>query len=299
MVMFCAVTIGSVSSGVINAYFNFAGWRTVFVAGAVMPLVILPLLAVWLPESAEFLALKSDDHARLGAILARVNPGQRIDADARFALDDPGSAGFAVYELFRDGRAARTILYWIMMASALIGNYFFLNWLPTLLHGAGITAGEIVQITIAFQIGAMLGTLILARLAVTYGPFAVIAGSYFCAALAYLVLSSVGSSFAVMFAINFFIGAFTIGTQSASNASAAILYPTGIRSTGVGWGLGIGRVGGTLGPSIAALLVGFGWPMAKLFSIAALSPFIASCAAVAIAIVLRKALRQPVPASVT
>jgi hypothetical protein len=60
-------------------------------------------------------------------------------------------------------------------------------------------------------------------------------------------------------------GAFIVGAQPAINVLAATLYPTALRATGVGWTLGVGRVGSIVGPVAAAQLLALHWSLETLF----------------------------------
>ncbi len=72
MTMFCGFSLGGVVSGVLAAWLIPAfGWRSVFIAGGVFPLLLAPFLLMWLPESVRYLALGGLDNQRVGRLLAR------------------------------------------------------------------------------------------------------------------------------------------------------------------------------------------------------------------------------------
>jgi AAHS family 4-hydroxybenzoate transporter-like MFS transporter len=124
----------------------------------------------------------------------------------------------------------------------------------------------------------LLGSLVAARLVVSYRPFHVAALGYTMAALLLLSLGKFGSGYAAVLMVNPLLYFFLIGDQNIVNAMAGQLYPPKIRSTGTGWGIGIGRSGGILGPSIAGLLLAFHWTPGRLFMLAAF-PTLATAAA--------------------
>ena len=70
-----------------------------------------------------------------------------------------------------------------------------------------------------------------------------------------------------------------VGGQTAANALAAGAYPTAARATGVGWALGIGRVGSIVGPLIGGLLLSLHWSTEALFGVAAIPALGAAAAA--------------------
>ena len=55
------------------------------------------------------------------------------------------------------------------------------------------------------------------------------------------------------------------GGQNSSIALAAVFYPAEIRGTGVGWALGMGRLGGIAGPSVVGLLLNAHWQPEQIF----------------------------------
>jgi AAHS family 4-hydroxybenzoate transporter-like MFS transporter len=68
------------------------------------------------------------------------------------------------------------------------------------------------------------------------------------------------------------------GGQKSVIALAAIYYPSSLRSTGVGWALGIGRLGGIAGPLIVGVMYSAHWTPAEVFRVAALPVLVAGCA---------------------
>ena len=73
-----------------------------------------------------------------------------------------------------------------------------------------------------------------------------------------------------------------VGGQAAANALAATLYPTAVRSTGVGWALGIGRIGAILGPSLGGFLLAAHVSVRNVFLLAMIPAVIAALAALSI-----------------
>jgi AAHS family 4-hydroxybenzoate transporter-like MFS transporter len=291
MLMYCAFTIGGVVGGAAAAgLMQEWGWRAVFVVGGILPLLLAPFLMLFLPETVQFLVLTGRT-GRVGRLLAKLNPTSVAPADGVYVLaDDTGRGGFQVAELFRHGYAPRTLLLWWIFFVTLVALFFYTTWLPTLLNGQGISPGRIVAITGASQFGGLAGSLLVAWLMIYLRPFTIISMGYAIAAVAMLALAWVGNSTSVLLVANFLVGVFLIGTQNALNANAAPLYPPAMRSTGVGWGIGIGRIGGVLGPSIAGLLLALHLPPTSLFMLAAAPPLLAAAIALAIG---RAAAVQP------
>lgn len=289
MIMFCGFSLGAALGGVASAVMiHDFGWRSVFVAGGILPLLGALVVWRWLPESVRFLVLNGGDKARIAGIMRRIDP----------SLDRPGVAFVAdehkvdkspIRQLFADQRAVLTCLLWVVFFMSLMVLYFLSNWLPTVINDAGIPVHTAALITAMLQVGGTAGTLVLGRLFDKVSPFFALAAIYLLAAgfIAAIGLSG-GSTTALVVAI-FGAGFCVIGGQIGANSLAAKSYPTSIRATGVGWSLGIGRIGSVLGPVIGGMLLSMQWSMRELFLASAVPVLIAAAAALAIGLNARRA----------
>jgi AAHS family 4-hydroxybenzoate transporter-like MFS transporter len=259
-----------VLAGVFSAYFLRLGWPAVFYVGGALPILLAPVLLVALPESLNYLVARGTRGAEIAHILDKLAPGSRHSADDRFVMKQAYEKKVQVPELFRDGYARRTILLWMSLFISLITLFSLTNWLPTLLNSLGITAKQIVTITGVAQAAGLLGSLVAARLMVSYRPFRVAAAGYGLGAVLLVVLGMIGSGFGALLAINCLLYFFLIGDQNIVNAMTGAIYPPKIRATGSGWAIGIGRIGGIIGPSIAGALLAAHWVPSQLFVVAAI-----------------------------
>jgi AAHS family 4-hydroxybenzoate transporter-like MFS transporter len=275
MIMYISLAVGSVAAGYSYGYLEAFGWRTVFIIGGLAPIVLSPLFITLLPESLVQQVMRGADAAGINATLARLEPG-RTFTDTTFAVDKENQEGFQPAQLFADGRAAITTTLWAVFFSSLVALYFFNNWIPILLTGSGLNKHEIVTITTSLQWGGVAGTLIAAPVVLKFGGFRTASIGYLLAAAAMLVLSLGQGTFVFLAIATFVVGTFLIGTQSILNASTANVYPPSMRSTGVGWGFGIGRIGSVISPAIAGVLLAMQWQPAALFMIAAIPTVLAS-----------------------
>ncbi len=272
MVMFCGFPLGSTIGGLISSPLMEAyGWRAVFIMGGVAPLVILPLLMFALPESVRFLAVRGAAEDKIGRILKRINPDISVkDFIAGVQAEKAGAPkGLTVPQLFAEGRAASTLLLWVTFFMSLLVYYFLVNWLPTLVRESGLPLKLAIYSTAILNLGGVAGALVLARLLDRFSPYIVLGLTYLATAgfVALVAYGTTSASFLMVAAALAGFGA--AGGQIGSNALAAALYPTAIRSTGVGWALGVGRVGAILGPLIAGALLGMNWsPQAIILSAA-------------------------------
>lgn len=297
MVMYCGFTIGGVFGGWIASFVLPFGWQWLFYIGGSVPLLLAPVLVAALPETVEFLVNNGGDPAKIGRILARVRPGYIAPAGARFVLEHQNAGGFQLLELFRHGRAVRTLLLWGIFFSSLVALFSFTSWLPTLLNGLGLSAGQIVGITGAVQGGGLIGSLLLARIILRIRPFLVVASGYLLASVCLVVFSRMPAVYPLLFGAGLVTGTCLVGTQNLLNAMSAQLYPAAIRSTGVGWAFGIGRTGAILGPSLTGLLLSYHFAAADLFACAAVPPAVAGAIALVLLRRIRvEAAREPVAA---
>jgi MFS transporter, AAHS family, 4-hydroxybenzoate transporter len=278
MVMFVGFSIGAALGGLLAAaLIPQFGWRSVFVVGGVAPLLLAPILALRLPESVRFLALTGDASARVAELLALVNAKAVFAAGTRFVVNEPALKGIPVRHLFSGGRALATLLLWVVFYMSLLDIYFLSNWLPTVLNDLGASIPEAAVISSMLQVGGVIGTFALGNIIDRFS-FRALALVYFIGVFAVGGIGQLGHS-AIFVSIAIFVAGFCIvGGQIAANALAAGYYPTSVRATGVGWALGVGRVGSIVGPLIGGVLLSLKWTAGEVFLTAALA---ALCAAVA------------------
>jgi AAHS family 4-hydroxybenzoate transporter-like MFS transporter len=164
------------------------------------------------------------------------------------------------------------------------------NWLPALLRQAGVPLDKAIVSTALLNLGGIAGALVFARLIDRLGPYRVLLAAYAAAGVATFAIGRMTQAeFPALMAMVFVAGFCVIGAQISINALASGLYDTEIRSTGVGWALGVGRAGSIVGPVVGGLLVGTGVALESLFAVAALPAWMA---AVAVALLARRTMRR-------
>jgi len=284
MIMFCGFSIGAALGGVLAAgLIPRFGWRAVFMVGGIVPLVMLPLLIRALPESVRFLATAGRAPERVAALLKRISPHAAFAPNARFVVHETHLAGIPVGHLFREGRSPVTLLLWVVFFMSLLDIYFLANWLPTVLHDLGASVSAAALIGSMLQVGGVVGTFALG-IVIDRFSFRALALVYFGVVFAVGAIGQVGHS-AVLVSIAIFAAGFcVVGGQIAANALAAGFYPTSVRATGVGWALGIGRVGSIIGPLVGGVLLAHKWSTAAVFIAAAAAALCAALAAIALSL---------------
>jgi len=279
MVMFVGFSIGAALGGLLAAaLIPPFGWRSVFFVGGAAPLVLVPILAWRLPESVRFLALTGRADARVAELLTSVNAKAAFAAGTRFIVDEPALRGIPVQHLFRGGRTLATLLLWVVFFMSLLDIYFLSNWLPTVLNDLGASISEAAAIGSMLQVGGVVGTFALGSIIDRFS-FRALALVYFVAVFAVAAIGQLGHSAALVTLAIFVAGFCIVGGQIAANALAAGFYPTSVRATGVGWALGMGRVGSIVGPLVGGMLLSLKWSAGEVFVAAAAAGLCAALAA--------------------
>jgi MFS transporter, AAHS family, 4-hydroxybenzoate transporter len=121
----------------------------------------------------------------------------------------------------------------------------------------------------AFQVGGTLGTLGLAWMAGRFRFLTVLTASFAVASVSIALIGQPGLSLVLLFVVVFVSGWCTSGGQPAVNTLSATYYPTYLRSTGIGAGLGVGRVGAIVGPLLGGFALSHQWSGHEIFLAAA------------------------------
>jgi AAHS family 4-hydroxybenzoate transporter-like MFS transporter len=301
MIMFCGFSVGAALGGLLAAaIIPHFGWRSVFVVGGIAPLLLVPILALRLPESVRFLALTGRANARVAELLGLVNPKAAFAPATQFVVQEPGLEGVPVLHLFKSGRTLPTLLLWVVFFMSLLDLYLLSNWLPTVLNDLGASISTAAAVGSMLQVGGVVGTFVLGSVIDRFS-FRALALVYFIAVFAVAAIGQLGHSIVFVTMAIFAAGFCIVGGQIAANALAADFYPTSMRATGVGWALGIGRVGSIVGPLVAGAILGmklFGFALgtASIFIVAAAAALCASLAAFALSRLIRSgsvAIGQP------
>jgi MFS transporter, AAHS family, 4-hydroxybenzoate transporter len=274
----CGFTGGAALGGVLTALLiPVHGWRSVFVVGGIVPIVIALAMVLMLPESMQFMVASGRGRQRLANVLRRIAPELSIHTGMRYVSAEPPHSGSRVTALFADGRARVTLLQWGVNFMNLLNLFFLANWLPTIATDLGYDVAHAAVIGTTLQIGGVLGTLAMGPLIDRWGYFRVLGPCYLLASAAIVSMTSAASvSLLLLLAVVFISGFGIVGGQPANNSLSATLYPVTLRATGVGWSLGVGRAGSIVGPVVAGGLMQLHWNAQQLFCAAAVPALLAA-----------------------
>ncbi len=264
----------------LHQHFN---WPVIFLIGGGFPLALVVVMALWLPESPRFLAARANLASRDRALLQRLDivpePAGRHNLDL--------AHGNPIKMLFGEGYALQTILLWIIFFCSLLNLFLFVFWMPTVFHLIGMTPGQAVFASSFRDFGAIFAVLYLGLAIDKIGPERSLTFHYAAGAVFIGLIALVAMPYGVLLAVTFFAGVTIIGSQTGANAACGALYPARMRTSGLGWALGIGRLGGIAAPALGGYLLARGFPPTQIFLSAC---FFAIVAAVATALL---ALRGP------
>ena len=276
MATFTGAPIGGFLGGQLVALLLHQGfaWPVIFLIGGVFPVVLVLALAVWLPESPRFLAARAELRPRDRALLQRLDiaPGQ-IE---RHTIDLPH--GNPIKMLFGEGYALQTMLLWVIFFASLLNLFLFAYWMPTVLNLIGMTPSEAVFASSLRDFGAIWAALYLGPLIDRVGPERSLAFHYAAGAVFIGLIALVAMPSAMLLAVIFFAGMTIIGSQTGANATCGALYPARMRTSGLGWALGIGRLGGIAAPALGGYLLARHMPPTHIFLSACVFAIVAAVA---------------------
>jgi AAHS family 4-hydroxybenzoate transporter-like MFS transporter len=280
--VFMGFALGQILAGVVAGFvLPAAGWRVVLAVGAALALLISVILVVWLPESVRFLMVAKAASARIARIMRRVDPTGSYPVDSRFRSNNPKAVGLPIGSLFTHGRAPHTLLFWVAFFGNLLVIFFVLSWFPALLQNSGLSMSVAIVATTLFSCGGAVGALSVGYLMNTLGVSVTIVGQLALSAALIVVIGSTRSAYELVWIASLLLGFGAQGAQTALNAVVANYYPTSIRSTGLGWALGIGRLGSIVGPILAGWMLTMHWSVSRIFLFAT-APALMAALAVAV-----------------
>jgi AAHS family 4-hydroxybenzoate transporter-like MFS transporter len=284
-------TAGAAIGGVIAAWMVPAfGWKSVFYAGGLLPLFIGLTMLFWLPESLQFLVQQGrpeKTRGRIGRWLKLIAPDRRIDDKSEFVISEKKNPGVSFIRLFHGGRGGGTVLIWVVNFLNLLNLYFLASWLPTVAQEAGYSPSTSILVGSTLQIGGTIGALSLGWFIHRLGFVPVLVSCFALACVNIALIGQPGMSLFVLISVVFITGIGIVGGQAGVNAMSATYYPTDLRSTGIGAGLGVGRIGSIIGPTLGEYMRA-AWPVHQLFYAAAVPALVAAL----VLLIFGKALSQ-------
>jgi AAHS family 4-hydroxybenzoate transporter-like MFS transporter len=299
VLMFTGITLGSGTPGAVAGWLvPTFGWKILFLIGGVVPLAVAVCVWFLLPESVKFLAKRPERQTELLKTARRMRPDLEIAPEAIFVAPPPAGTpahggmahapargvGFlGLREIFRGSLKFITPLLWICFITTLMANFFLNSWIPLILESNGLTPKEAALASAGYHVGGTVGGVLVSLLLNRYGYSAIVA-LFVLAPVAIFSMGLEGNSHAMVTIFTWLAGFAVLGVQFGNNACAGLIYPTEARSNGVGFALGIGRLGAILGPIAGGILIEQKTPLGELFGWAAAPMAAGALAAVGVTV---------------
>jgi benzoate transport len=257
--------IGAVIAGLVAAkVIPTEGWQQMFRIAGIASMFSVPLILFFLSESIDFYLRTQPQNAleKLNKILAKMN----IQSLESLPIINKIKSKLPVGQLLKTDFKKPTLQLWAALFMAFAALFFLTSWIPKLTKDAGLSEKLAIYSLTVFNIGAFFGIITQGYFSSKYGLKKTLG---LILALTGVLMASfglfVGSDviLLVLALLGFGIQGGFVGLYSLS----ARLYPTEFRTTGVGWAMGAGRLGGIVGPLIGGLLIGAGLGIATNFLI--------------------------------
>ncbi|MDR7304292.1 MFS transporter [Haloactinomyces albus] len=236
------------------------GWRSVFLFGGIATAAALVLVFFWLPESLDFLVTRQPSRAlqRINALARRLGQAP-LDRLPERSSSAPSGTGANVRALFTPRLRRPTLLLWVAFFCVMFGFYFVTSWTPKLLIEAGLSQTQGVTGGMLLNLGGIFGAAAVGALAARFLLRNVMISYLVATAVLLAVFIASTSSLALAFVLGALIGLLVNGCVAGLYAVAPSLYDASVRTTGVGFAIGIGRAGAILSPTIAGVLLDANW----------------------------------------
>jgi MFS transporter, AAHS family, 4-hydroxybenzoate transporter len=258
LAIYCGFSLGFVAAGAVAAWaIPEYGWRSMLWIGAVAPLIVAILALIFLPESMDFLIRTKAQPESVWRVVRRVDSALPVQGPTQFVTEVVEQRS-AVRSLFSSGRGAGTLVIWIVFMLNLAEFYALQSWLPSILSNVGYSLNIVALATTMTTIGGIVAAFAIGPAMDRIGPYSSLSTVYLAGVLFVVLFGfSIGGPSWLLLLTAFCAGFCISGGQKSVIALAAIYYPTPIRSTGVGWALGIGRLGGIGGPLLIGALLAY------------------------------------------
>jgi AAHS family 4-hydroxybenzoate transporter-like MFS transporter len=296
VLVYSGAALGGALGSLLGAYLiPHFGWTSAFYVGGIAPLLIAAIVWFAVPESPAFLVGRGRN-AEACVTVRRFLPTLPETCQLTSAVQSEVSQGHTgLSALFSNGRASSTLLIWVLFICTQAMVFFIQSWYVTLLTRVGNPLDTVLRTFSLWDFGALIGGVLVAWLAAKIALEKLLCVAYVMAGVCLFMLAQESSISSATAIVTFATGFSIVGASFCMGALAAMYYPSHIRTTGIGIGLGVGRVGSISSPLVAGSLISAGWTNGQIFSAAIALAMIASVAVLALS---RQARRvKPVDAT--
>jgi len=270
--------IGAIVGGSISVYLiNDFGWKAAYVFGGFLSLLMVPAALLFLPESLDFLMSKRPKGAlkKINHVLIKCNREPLTDIPV-IPIEERAGAG--IKSLFVDDLTRNTLMLWLAYFTVQFSLYFVVSWTPKLLVDSGFSNAQGISGGVIFQTGALTGVLMLGYIATYYNLTRLTAVYIFSGFVMMLLFANASAGLTLLMIYMLVMGFFLPGALVGLYAITPCLYKAYNRSTGMGWAIGIGRIGAIISPVLAGVLLDWGWDNSVSFLLFAMPLLMATSA---------------------
>lgn len=272
-----ATLAGLAGGWIIPAY----GWEGMFILIGLGSAVIFPIAFIALPESIQFLVARQPPNALLRA--NRYLKSQHLAPLVSLPPPRSKSSRPPIGRLVQNDLRLATLLSWAAFFSSFFTLYFLTSWIPRIAIEAGYPLATAINGSAVFNVGAFIGLITLGWFASRLELAALIGGFFALSAIAMIAFGAQHTPEIVFFGGMIVIGFLVQGGFGGLYAIAARIYPTEVKTTGVGWSIGIGRLGAVAGPAVGGVVISAGLSLFASFVLFAIPMLIAAALTLLIA----------------
>lgn len=280
-IIFAGYPLGAALGGVMSAYIlAHYDWRWVFYIGAIMPFLTIILIWAYVPESMHFLIGRGERDGQIVEIARKLGiPLEKLPDAAELNIQPkPRRQSVPIAQLFAGGLLMSTLFLWTLYFFSYATTKVMVVWLPSLLTDEGMDISRAAIAQASFNTGCAIGMAVAGRLVDKYGAArAMTPALIFCAACV-AGIGLAGRNYELVLVASAGVGLFIGIGGSGAHSIAATIYPTAIRSTGLGWGLASSRLGQVVSPMLVATLLSAGVANQDTYYVMAAFPLVAALA---------------------
>ena len=260
---------GTAMVGLINSF----GWRSVFVVGGIMAVISLILVLPLLPESAAYLYNRQPKNAQAKAerIAHRLGYQGPVDLTVPDTAAQRSEQETGISKLFTKQNRRVTLVIWTTFFVIMFAFYFVNSWTPRLMHATGLSENLSMFVTVGLTLGGAIGSVVFGLFTSRWSTRVVLSRFTVFAAILMTIFVFSAQWTIVVLILGVFVGLFINGCIAGLYVLTPQSYSSGLRSTGAGWGIGIGRFGAIIAPTATGALMDAGWsPQAIYVSVGVL-----------------------------
>ena len=269
--------LGALLGGIVSVYLiDSFGWRSLFIFGGSLSLIMLPFVFWKLPESLDFLLLRGNqaDKSKIQQILTEL----QIETLEFLNTTEDSEKKADWISLFSSNSRANTLYLWTCYFLLMFSFYFVVSWTPKLLVDAGLTTGQGISAGVYLQAGGLVGAISLGLLGYKFKVPILTSVFFCCGVAAMLFYGLVELSLVSLMLVAAIMGFFLIGAMIGLYTIAPSVYPANVRVSGVGLAIGIGRLGAIVAPLAGGIILNSGYSTDEIFVIFSIPLILAAVA---------------------